>query len=132
MNDQRFPLAGAGAARLGASELFDLTPRQRQSAGEEIRLRAGLAGAEGLGQAPARSILGALGNLVPQLHIHVVARHMGDPAWPGPVWGAGSAVPHEKPGTGAGLGGFARRPSEVLAQALRGLTCKAESRAHAD
>lgn len=31
--------------------------------------------------------LAALGNMVPQLHIHVIARHVGDPAWPRPVWG---------------------------------------------
>jgi len=31
--------------------------------------------------------LGALGNQVPQLHIHVIARSEHDPAWPGPVWG---------------------------------------------
>ena len=35
----------------------------------------------------------AIGNLVAQLHIHVVARHRDDPAWPQPVWGFGSAVP---------------------------------------
>ena len=29
----------------------------------------------------------ALGNVVPQLHVHVVARSRGDPAWPKPVWG---------------------------------------------
>ena len=39
--------------------------------------------------------VGALGNLVPQLHIHVVGRHAGDAAWPGPVWGSGPAVPYE-------------------------------------
>jgi diadenosine tetraphosphate (Ap4A) HIT family hydrolase len=38
---------------------------------------------------------GALGNLVPQLHIHVVARFAGDAAWPGSVWGQGTAVPYE-------------------------------------
>jgi diadenosine tetraphosphate (Ap4A) HIT family hydrolase len=32
----------------------------------------------------------ALGNLVRQFHLHVVARFVGDPAWPGPVWGAGA------------------------------------------
>ncbi|MGB0721173.1 MAG: HIT domain-containing protein [Gammaproteobacteria bacterium] len=37
--------------------------------------------------APDRVNVGALGNLVPQLHLHVIARHEGDPAWPGPVWG---------------------------------------------
>jgi len=39
--------------------------------------------------------VGALGNMVPQLHIHVIARFTDDPAWPGPVWGAQPAVPYE-------------------------------------
>jgi diadenosine tetraphosphate (Ap4A) HIT family hydrolase len=38
--------------------------------------------------------VGALGNLVPQLHVHVVARKPSDPAWPGPVWGHSPAVPY--------------------------------------
>ena len=29
----------------------------------------------------------AIGNLVPQLHVHVIGRHAGDPCWPGVVWG---------------------------------------------
>jgi diadenosine tetraphosphate (Ap4A) HIT family hydrolase len=33
--------------------------------------------------------VGSLGNIVRQLHVHVIARRVGDPAWPGPVWGAG-------------------------------------------
>lgn len=36
----------------------------------------------------------ALGNVVEQLHVHVIARHQGDPAWPGPIWGVGNAVPY--------------------------------------
>lgn len=39
--------------------------------------------------------VGALGNVTPQLHIHVVGRRAGDPAWPGPVWGAGEALAYE-------------------------------------
>ena len=35
----------------------------------------------------------ALGNIVSQFHLHLIARHSGDVAWPGPVWGAGQAVP---------------------------------------
>ncbi|HEY9546287.1 MAG TPA: HIT domain-containing protein [Solimonas sp.] len=31
--------------------------------------------------------IGALGNMVPQLHLHHIVRHVGDPAWPAPVWG---------------------------------------------
>jgi diadenosine tetraphosphate (Ap4A) HIT family hydrolase len=39
--------------------------------------------------------VGALGNLVPQLHLHHVVRRADDPAWPGPVWGHSAAVPYE-------------------------------------
>jgi diadenosine tetraphosphate (Ap4A) HIT family hydrolase len=39
--------------------------------------------------------IGALGNIVRQLHIHIVARNEGDGAWPGPVWGSGTRVPYE-------------------------------------
>ena len=42
----------------------------------------------------AKINIGALGNLVPQLHVHVVARNPGDDAWPGPVWGSGRPVPY--------------------------------------
>lgn len=40
----------------------------------------------------------ALGNMVPQLHVHVIARHTGDAAWPGPVWGVGAAVDYDEAG----------------------------------
>lgn len=39
--------------------------------------------------------IGALGNIVRQLHIHLVGRHDQDDAWPGPVWGNGATVRHE-------------------------------------
>ncbi|KFL37387.1 HIT family protein [Arenimonas donghaensis] len=38
--------------------------------------------------------IGALGNVVPQLHVHVVGRRSDDDAWPGPVWGSGRARPY--------------------------------------
>jgi diadenosine tetraphosphate (Ap4A) HIT family hydrolase len=37
----------------------------------------------------------SLGNIVSQLHVHVVARRTDDDAWPGPVWGHGKPVPHD-------------------------------------
>ncbi|MDP3372090.1 MAG: HIT family protein [Candidatus Paracaedibacteraceae bacterium] len=40
--------------------------------------------------------VGALGNIVPQLHIHVIGRMQNDAAWPGPVWGVGTAIHHTK------------------------------------
>lgn len=45
--------------------------------------------------APDKMNVGALGNMVPQLHVHVIGRTRGDPAWPGPVWGSGHARPYE-------------------------------------
>ena len=36
----------------------------------------------------------ALGNITPQLHVHIVGRRPDDPAWPGPVWGSGEAHPY--------------------------------------
>jgi len=43
---------------------------------------------------PQRINVGALGNLVPQLHYHIVARTEQDPAWPGPVWGHPASRPY--------------------------------------
>ena len=42
-----------------------------------------------------RTNVGALGNIVPQLHVHVVGRWPGDAAWPGPVWGVEGEVAYE-------------------------------------
>ena len=39
--------------------------------------------------------VGNLGNMVPQLHVHVVWRRQGDPAWPGPVWGHSDPLRHD-------------------------------------
>ena len=44
---------------------------------------------------PHKMNLAALGNMVPQLHLHHIARYKGDPAWPAPVWGKHPAVPYE-------------------------------------
>ena len=39
----------------------------------------------------------ALGNVTPQLHVHVIGRRSDDPAWPRPVWGEGVAQPYRGP-----------------------------------
>ena len=41
--------------------------------------------------------VGALGNIVRQLHVHIVGRREGDVAWPGPVWGSGPAERYDAP-----------------------------------
>jgi diadenosine tetraphosphate (Ap4A) HIT family hydrolase len=38
--------------------------------------------------------VGALGNIVRQLHIHIIARNEGDECWPGPIWGHGTPAPY--------------------------------------
>jgi diadenosine tetraphosphate (Ap4A) HIT family hydrolase len=61
---------------------------------EEIRrASAFIGGCEGV----AKVNVGALGNEVPQLHIHVVGRWPGDPAWPGPIWGVTGKVLYAPP-----------------------------------
>jgi diadenosine tetraphosphate (Ap4A) HIT family hydrolase len=42
--------------------------------------------------------IAALGNMVAQLHVHVIARHKDDAAWPAPVWGVGDAVDFDAAG----------------------------------
>ncbi len=44
---------------------------------------------------PDKINIGALGNLVPQFHMHVIGRFTNDRAWPGPVWGTGPSVPYD-------------------------------------
>ncbi len=71
-----------------ASEWIDLDGAQQRLLLAEINQVSRLLQQEpGVGKLN----IGALGNIVRQLHIHLVARHEGDPAWPGPVWGSGPA-----------------------------------------
>lgn len=91
MNDARFPWLILVPRRAGLSELFDLKHAERMVLVEEIS-RASL-GLKTMFKAKKINI-GALGNMVPQLHIHVVARMESDAAWPGPVWGSGDAFPY--------------------------------------
>jgi diadenosine tetraphosphate (Ap4A) HIT family hydrolase len=89
MDDARYPWLVLVPRRAELSEIHDLAHAERMVLIEEIARAAkalkSLTGA-------AKINVGALGNAVPQLHVHVVARNPGDPAWPGPVWGHGRAV----------------------------------------
>lgn len=46
--------------------------------------------------APRKMNVAALGNIVPQLHVHHIARYEKDPAWPNPVWGRVPSVPYSE------------------------------------
>ena len=91
MNDRRYPWLILVPRRAGLREIHELGVADRALLIEEAAL-AGQALQAATG-APKINV-GALGNLVPQLHVHVVARSPGDPAWPGPVWGHGRPEPY--------------------------------------
>ena len=92
MNDARYPWLVLVPRQAGLTEIHDLSATDRATLMEEIA-RAG--SALKLLTGAAKINVGALGNLVPQLHIHVVARNPGDFAWPGPVWGQGASQPYD-------------------------------------
>ena len=92
MDDTRFPWLLLVPRRAGLAEVTDLTGDEQQQLWRE----ANQASAALRAVAPCDKLnLGALGNIVRQLHLHVVARIEGDAAWPGPVWGSGRAVPYD-------------------------------------
>jgi diadenosine tetraphosphate (Ap4A) HIT family hydrolase len=84
MNDRRFPWVILVPARPQVSEIIDLDAADRGLLMDEIALVSTTM--RDLFQ-PTKLNVGALGNVVAQLHVHVVARNAGDAAWPGPVWG---------------------------------------------
>lgn len=93
MNDARWPWLILVPRREGLVELTDLDASDRAALVEEAAAAARFLKAH----AKADKInVGALGNVVRQLHVHVVARTVGDPAWPGPVWGVGGAVSYKR------------------------------------
>ena len=89
MNDARYPWLILAPRREGVVELTDLNQIDRAQLIEE----AAEAAAFLMRYANAYKInIATLGNIVRQLHLHVVARSIGDAAWPGPVWGHGDAL----------------------------------------
>jgi diadenosine tetraphosphate (Ap4A) HIT family hydrolase len=92
MNDARFPWLILVSTRPDLCEITDLDPADRLVLWDEITRASDTLRAE---YAPTKINIGALGNIVRQLHVHVVARFDGDAAWPGPVWGAGVAEPYD-------------------------------------
>jgi len=93
-NDSRFPWGLLVPRRAGVVEIADLSAEDQAQLMREIVKLSGLVralpGVEKLN-------VGALGNMVPQLHVHVIGRFKGDPAWPGPVWGHSNPVPWPEP-----------------------------------
>ena len=91
LDDSRFPWLVLVPRRADIREVYQLPlPEQRQLWEEVTALGAALMAATG----GFKLNIGALGNLVPQLHVHVIVRSESDAAWPGPVWGVGTRIPY--------------------------------------
>lgn len=91
MDDANYPWVILVPRLPDVRELIDLDGEQRRKLGEETDRAARL-----LRDAfrPKKLNVAALGNIVAQLHVHVIARFEDDPAWPAPVWGRIEAKPY--------------------------------------
>ena len=106
MDDTRFPWLVLVPRVNGVSEWLELDGGQQRlllaeinQAGQLIRAQPGV----------EKLNIGALGNIVRQLHVHLTGRHEGDPAWPGPVWGQGAAARHAPAALAAQIDAWRRR-----------------------
>lgn len=92
MNDALYPWCILVPRIAGARELHTLDDaHQLQLLRESVALSRAMEAAF----KPHKMNVAALGNVVPQLHVHHIARYRGDPAWPAPVWGRHAASPYE-------------------------------------
>ena len=92
MKDSRWPWFMLVPQRNGVSEVFELTPLDQAILTFETNtVAAALKKATGA----EKTNVAAIGNIVRQLHVHIVARSEGDPNWPGPIWGFGQAEAYD-------------------------------------
>lgn len=91
MDDMRFPWLILVPRRAGLRELIELPRDEQHALLDEINRVAHVLHAI---THPNKMNIAALGNVVSQLHIHVIGRHVDDAAWPKPVWGVGERVPY--------------------------------------
>jgi diadenosine tetraphosphate (Ap4A) HIT family hydrolase len=92
IKDANYPWLLLVPRRLNVSEVTDLDEVEQAQLWTEIA-RAGRA-LKTITECDKLNIA-ALGNVVPQLHVHVIARRKGDAAWPKPVWGAVPPLAHD-------------------------------------
>ena len=93
MNDSRYPWAIIVPRCHQAFDITDLTIEERVIFTEEINF---VAGSMKRHYQPERINIAMLGNVVPQLHCHIIARFKEDFAWSKPVWGIGDTVAYTK------------------------------------
>lgn len=91
MDDVRFPWLILVPRLPGLRELVELSRDQQHRLLDEINRVAHVLHAI---VHPDKMNIATLGNVVSQFHVHVIARHVADAAWPQPVWGVGERAPY--------------------------------------
>nr|WP_246453963.1 HIT family protein [Rhizobium soli] len=91
-NDSRWPWLVMVPQRADMTEIFELSEADHALLSAEVNH---VAAALKEITCATKINVGALGNIVRQLHVHVIARFEGDANWPGPIWGYGSAEPYD-------------------------------------
>ncbi|MFF7707998.1 HIT domain-containing protein [Pseudomonas sp. NPDC007930] len=91
-NDSQYPWLILVPRREGIAEIFELPASEQQQLWQEAT-HLGACVQQAFGADKVN--IAALGNVVRQLHVHVIARFTHDPAWPAPVWGKLPAKPYQ-------------------------------------
>ncbi len=91
INDADYPWLILVPRRAGAVEIADLGEEAAALMAEIVRVSRALEDVTGCDKLN----VAAIGNVVSQLHVHIVARRKGDPLWPKPIWGAAPPRPAE-------------------------------------
>ncbi|WP_275286780.1 HIT domain-containing protein [Halomonas elongata] len=95
MDDARFPWLVLVPRRVGVTEVIELDEADQRQFWREATLVGGVLKACLAGD---KLNIATLGNVVAQLHLHVILRRHDDDAWPAPVWGHGQASPYDLDG----------------------------------
>lgn len=106
MNDASYPWLVLIPRRRHVTEITDLAEPERTQLMHEMAQSVAALKTE---TACDKINVAAIGNVVAQLHVHVVARFRGDAAWPKPVWGAAPARPYDDAGSQKLLAALRRR-----------------------
>lgn len=91
-DDLRFPWLVLVPRRAGLRDLIDLDRDAQHRLFDEVNSASHVLHALAK---PDKLNVAALGNVVAQLHVHVIARFVGDAAWPRPVWNVGERTPYQ-------------------------------------
>jgi diadenosine tetraphosphate (Ap4A) HIT family hydrolase len=93
MNDSQYPWFILVPEKAGIKEIYQLGKTERHVLTEESSYLA-----ENMAELynADKMNIAAIGNLVPQLHIHHIVRYQSDRAWPAPIWGKFAAVPYTR------------------------------------